>query len=146
MGSICVALDGSLGSVAALRWGVHESHLRNCQLAVVMAWQYPAGHGGIIETALVSLETVANNASTLLEETIEKVMVLDSIEGDQIVRTLRLGATNNVLVSESSHHDLMIVGSRGHTGLAELLLGSSAAHLLKHSTCPVVVVRDSSSR
>jgi nucleotide-binding universal stress UspA family protein len=35
----------------------------------------------------------------------------------------------------------VIVGWHGHSALGELLLGSTTQHLLRHASCPVVVVR-----
>ena len=37
--------------------------------------------------------------------------------------------------------DLVVVGSHGRTGLARLLLGSVAAHVVSHAPCTVVVVK-----
>jgi nucleotide-binding universal stress UspA family protein len=37
--------------------------------------------------------------------------------------------------------DLVIMGSHGRTGVARLLLGSVARHVLHHSSCSVLVVR-----
>lgn len=37
--------------------------------------------------------------------------------------------------------DLIVVGSRGHGALAQLLLGSVAERLIRHATCPVLRVK-----
>ena len=37
--------------------------------------------------------------------------------------------------------DLLVVGSRGHGGLAGMLLGSVSEHVIAHANCPVVVIR-----
>ncbi len=37
--------------------------------------------------------------------------------------------------------DLLVTGSHGRTGLARMMLGSVAERLVRHATCPVLVVR-----
>jgi nucleotide-binding universal stress UspA family protein len=47
-------------------------------------------------------------------------------------------------VARSRNADLLIVGSRGHGGLASALIGSVSRALLTRSSAPVMVVRDRS--
>jgi len=37
--------------------------------------------------------------------------------------------------------DLIVMGSRGRSGVKELLVGSVSAHVLHHAPCPVTIVR-----
>ena len=37
--------------------------------------------------------------------------------------------------------DLLVVGSRGHSELADILLGSVGMHCATHAHCPVLVYR-----
>ena len=46
-----------------------------------------------------------------------------------------------VLIRESAGAELLVVGSRGHGGLAEAILGSVGQHCVHHAACPVVIVR-----
>jgi nucleotide-binding universal stress UspA family protein len=38
--------------------------------------------------------------------------------------------------------DLIIIATRGHTGLKHVLLGSTAERVVRHAPCPVLVVRE----
>jgi nucleotide-binding universal stress UspA family protein len=38
--------------------------------------------------------------------------------------------------------DLIVLGSRGHSRIASMLLGSTSAEVVDHAPCPVLVVRD----
>lgn len=46
-----------------------------------------------------------------------------------------------VKYAEKENVDLIVIGSTGKTGFARLLLGSVASDVLKHATCPVMVVK-----
>jgi len=47
-------------------------------------------------------------------------------------------------VARSEHADLVVVGSHGHTGIAKVLLGSVASHIVSHAPCSVLVVKEPS--
>ena len=41
--------------------------------------------------------------------------------------------------------DLIVIGSHGRTGLSHVLIGSVAETVVRHASCPVLVVRDPGS-
>ena len=51
------------------------------------------------------------------------------------------GNPARVLLDAVAGADLLVVGSRGHGGFAEALLGSVSQHCVQHAGCPVVVIR-----
>ena len=59
-------------------------------------------------------------------------------------RALHAGPPGEVIcwMAEDQRCDLIVMGTHGRTGLAHLILGSVAEHVLRHARCPVVVVRD----
>ena len=49
--------------------------------------------------------------------------------------------TNIVSYASRLRADLIVMGTRGRTGIAHLLLGSVAEHVVRMAPCPVVTVR-----
>jgi Universal stress protein family. len=45
-----------------------------------------------------------------------------------------------VLIEESAHASMLILGSRGHGGFVGMLLGSVSAACAEHAHCPVLVM------
>jgi nucleotide-binding universal stress UspA family protein len=43
--------------------------------------------------------------------------------------------------AEAEAADLIVVGTRGRSGAERMLLGSVSDHVVRHATCPVLVVR-----
>ena len=54
-------------------------------------------------------------------------------------------ATQILSLVASEHIDLIVMSSHGRTGLSRLFMGSVAEHVLRHSQCPVVIIKGSVS-
>ena len=54
--------------------------------------------------------------------------------------------TNEILrYAEKGDYDLIVMATHGRTGINRLLLGSVAEQVIRHSVCPVFVVRSPES-
>ena len=60
---------------------------------------------------------------------------------DHLESKLLEGDAEDALVREAADAELLVVGSRGRTGLKSVLLGSVSRHVVSHAACPVVVVK-----
>lgn len=71
--------------------------------------------------------------------------VLDAATADigdvDLRRILVEGDVKKLLVEMSRDARMLVVGNRGHSAVAELLLGSVSAYCVHHASCPVVVVK-----
>jgi nucleotide-binding universal stress UspA family protein len=147
MGVIVVGVDHSAGAKAALRFALEEAQLRQATLRVVHAWQFgyigATGLEGALPALGGELEDFRQAAAAALEETLREVGA--EIDGVEIERRVDQGAAAAVLVEESRDADLLVVGSRGHRGFAQLLLGSVSQQCAQHAFSPVVIVRDNST-
>jgi nucleotide-binding universal stress UspA family protein len=138
-----VANDGSRRecaenpSVRALRWAYQLPCVE--RIRVVHAWFLPALAVG----AFNELTTDTSSMDEAADEVIELVLntagpAPDGVELDTEVLRGRPGLS---LIDESRTADLVVVGSRGRGGFAELLLGSVTSEVAAHSHCPVAVIR-----
>jgi nucleotide-binding universal stress UspA family protein len=143
MGVIVVGVDHSAGAKAALRFALKEARLRQATLRVVHAWQFgyigATGLEGFLPAAGGELEDFRQSAEAALDETLGDVRVDE--DGVAIERRVDQGTAAAVLVEESRGAELLVVGSRGHGGFAQLLLGSVSQQCAQHASCPVVIVR-----
>jgi len=146
-GDVIVGVDGSAGARAALRWAMAEARLRKTRLRVVHAWtfSYPGGAGyGYLGESLDAfpgggLSNLHRAAEDMIEHAIADLAA--EAEGVEIEREIVEGTAAEVLVAAATERDLLVVGSRGHGGFAELLLGSVSQQCAHHARCPVVIVR-----
>jgi nucleotide-binding universal stress UspA family protein len=134
--TIVAGIDGSPSSLAALEWAARQAELTGSVLAVVAAWQLPGIYAALGVTGDYD---PAAEMQTVLDHS------LDAIEHRH--RTLRTtgrvieGYPGAALVDASRDADLLVVGSRGHGELKDILLGSVGMHCVTHAHCPVLVYR-----
>jgi len=133
---ILAGYDGSPGSERALSWAAREARSRGTVLTVCHAcapgFPVPPGEAAAFDLARRSGERVI--ASGLQHA--QRVM------GSGQVRSLLLEGPAAAAFCERSHGaDMAVVGSRGHGGVAGLLLGSVSSQVAAHARGRVVVVR-----
>ena len=133
-------VDGSPSSLSALRWAIGQAGLTGATVDAVIAWHYPAAAGGYGWTPM------GMEGSFDFKENAEKILA-DAISrrrpGSDVPVRARVveGNAAQVLLDASDGADLLVVGSRGHGGFTEALLGSVSQHCVHHAPCPVVVIR-----
>jgi nucleotide-binding universal stress UspA family protein len=135
---IVVGVDGSPSSQAAFRWAIRQARLTGGGVWAVTAWHRPLAYGYPVPISPLSSA----------EEIAERVLrtAIDEIErepGEPVPITGKIveGNAAKVLLQESQDADLLVIGSRGHGGFEEALLGSTGQHCVHYAACPVVVIR-----
>jgi len=140
---VVVGVDHSAGAQEALRFALREAQLRHATVRVVHAWQLAnVGMTGF-EGGVPLLGGDINELRDAAEETLDRTLreTIPETGGVNVERRLVEGPPAAVLVKESQAADLLVVGSRGHGGFAQLLLGSVSQQCAHHAECPVVIVR-----
>ncbi len=136
---IVAGVDGSLSSVSALRWAARQAALTGAAVDAVIAWQYPAAGYGWAPTGMEGTFDFKENAEKIVADAIGNAV--DPGSGIPVRARVVEGIPAQVLLDASDGADLLVVGSRGHGGFAQALLGSVSQHCVHHAHCPVVVIR-----
>jgi nucleotide-binding universal stress UspA family protein len=150
-GVIVVGVDGSETSHEALRWAAEEARLRSVRLVAVYAWSFipaqPIGDPGMLAAPVGDipgqLEAESEAAQAALDAAVDAA--LGAEPGIEVEPKLVERDAGEALVAESADADLVVVGSHGRTGFRAALLGSVSRHVVDHSKCPVVVVKQQQS-
>jgi nucleotide-binding universal stress UspA family protein len=146
-GTIVVGVDGSEPSLAALRFGAEEAELRQARLVAVYAWLFvppaPLQAPGLAPHAALDLPGQLEAEREGAEAELDAALAGAFPSGApvEIERRLVEDDAAQALERESKSADLVVVGSRGRSGITAALLGSVSRHVVDHAACPVVVVK-----
>ncbi|MGW2022908.1 universal stress protein [Streptomyces decoyicus] len=135
---LVVGVDGSDGSFLALDWAVDEAALHELPLRLVYASRWERYEDAALGLSLKrpAGEVLADN---IVGAAVERANLRNA---DVNVSTQVLGdEPESVLLRESDHVAVVIVGSRGRGAFTGLLLGSVGLAVAGRARCPVIVVR-----
>ena len=138
--TIVLALDGSEGSQAAIPLAVELAKRDGAKIVIAHVEQDVAGKGGgpIPPTEDEIQAGIRKQAEELSEQGIET-----SVE----MRNVMLGVPAHEIaeIADEAGADLIVAGTRGHSLVAGLLLGSVTQRLLHIAHQPVLVVPSAKS-
>lgn len=133
--TICLALDGSENSRGAIPVAAELAEAGGAKIVIAHVVELVAGKGGVVP---VHIEDA-------IQAELEKD--LEALRGREIEAELEVteniigGPARGVLeIAERTGADLIVCGTRGHTALGGLLLGSVAERLVQTAKRPVLVV------
>jgi nucleotide-binding universal stress UspA family protein len=132
-GVVAIAFDGSEGSLRALRWAAEEARIRGARLRVVRAWSYMDQPGTTFDPKYCD-----DDARREIDEAVAALG--DQAAGLEIEPVTVNDLPRRGVLTGAGDADLLVVGSRGHGGVAGLMLGSVSQHVAHHARCPVVIV------
>ena len=95
-----------------------------------------AGHAGDW------LNVLRENGGRLLEEA-KGTAKAAGVEADTVLYDRLSGEVHELVIREAAEWpaDLIVLGTHGRRGVGRAVLGSSAEHILRHATVPVLLVR-----
>jgi nucleotide-binding universal stress UspA family protein len=135
---LVVGVDGSESSLRAVDWATDEAALRGVPLRLVYASLWERYEGAALAEGVgrpseqVMADGIVEAAARRAHRRAPEVKVTTEVLPDDAA---------SVLLNEAHTAAALVVGSRGRSGLAELLLGSVGLTVAGRAACPVIVLR-----
>lgn len=133
--TIVVGLDGSIASLAALRWAVNEAVARGSQVEVVNAW---AAHS-MRDLAFGSTREFHNASICMLDNEVRAVL-RDTPAPPVVIQTSINSNPAAALIERARTAEMLVLGAHGHNDFHDIVFGQIEAGCRRHAGCPVVVV------
>jgi nucleotide-binding universal stress UspA family protein len=145
-GPILVPVDFSESSEAALMFAVGLSRCMQCSLLVLHVVHDPGSMPGYYSRALKKkqLVRIEDGAAEMLDEFVHRVVKQHPELKDLNLESMMvkgLPSTRILEVADKINATMIVVGSKGLTGLKHMLMGSVAEHLVHLCRIPVTVVK-----
>ncbi|WP_330276817.1 universal stress protein [Lentzea sp. NBC_00516] len=142
MSTVVVGFDGSDLARRAVLFGAEEASLCGAALQVVHAVRAPLPEPVFTPMSIPVPEFVTEETMSRAAEDHLAELAAELKEGWpdlQVATHVRIGRPVDVLAAEPG--DLLVLGSSGRTGIAEMFLGSTAVELVSTGGRPVIVTR-----
>jgi nucleotide-binding universal stress UspA family protein len=147
---ILVGIDGSVKSLEAADYSITLAKNMGAQLIILNVletepwyygekayeWASPKELDKVYEIEKAKIQKILNdikeNAKTVGIESTTKILMNPRTDG--IVKPI-------LKYAEDEEIDLIVVGTRGRTGIKRMLLGSVASGVVTYAHCPVIIVK-----
>jgi nucleotide-binding universal stress UspA family protein len=143
---IVVGVDGSTASTAAVRWAARRAAKRNTGLTIVHVSAPVVPASSLVEwrgpAPSEVMRAQAEQARRLIDDATQTAN--DTVGGLHIQTKAILAAPVPTLIELSNDAQILVVGRRGRSSLAGVLLGSVSIAMIHRARCPVAVINDES--
>ncbi|MHB8204983.1 MAG: universal stress protein [Desulfomonilaceae bacterium] len=135
---ILVGLDGSKGSVNALRQGVFMAVLAGTELHTISVEEVTRFPGTIGE-----LPGVEEAADTTFGAAIAQAQGIAGEQGVTLLPHVVMGHEVKSIVDfiEEREYDILVIGFMGHSALYDRVMGGTCQSLVQLAPCAVLVVK-----
>ncbi|MGW4213626.1 universal stress protein [Lentzea sp. NPDC004789] len=138
-GPVVVGVNGAPENWYVVDRAFEEAEARGTELVAVHAWRPPLGTARIAE----SVGIVWSELDVVREATVAQRLeaCADRHPGVDVKRHVVHGSAAQRLLEFAEGASLLVVGARGTGGLSGMVLGSTSQALVRHTPCPVLLMR-----
>lgn len=141
MKRIIVPTDFSASATSAMNYAVEMAKEIGAAIHLYHVYQVPVAVSDV-PVVIVSVEELKKNAEEQLQYLKKSLEHITSDKPVTITTEATMGNTVDELedLCKRVHPFLVVMGSRGSTGMERILFGSTTLTAIKHLTCPVIVI------
>jgi nucleotide-binding universal stress UspA family protein len=135
---ILVPIDGSDASLKAAKYAIKAAMCEKAQITCIHVIPAPENISEFEGKPFYSLQAYYDELGKYAKPWFEKIIETGkkmALSEDNIITDIVAD------VSPVADTDLIVMGSKGKTGLKRFLIGSVAEGVVRHAHCPVLVVR-----
>lgn len=139
-GRVVVGVDGTPSSLSALRWALAAAERYACPLLAVHAVHLTPS------PVRIPAELIFSDYADATRSWLEALVAEEAGDRQGCSTQVLEGVASAALLAAAGPDELLVVGSRGRSGFAGLVLGSVATQCTQHSRGTVVVVHADEQR
>ena len=145
---IVVGIDGSEESMRAAEYAISIAKLYNAELIAVHVLTSDIGYiysSPGVESPPLTIKEIVLLAEDEAKKWFDEIKEKANKKGIQLKTesiVAKKSLLNTILEYVEEHNiNLVVVGTRGRSGIKKMLLGSIASGLVTYSPCPVLVIK-----
>jgi nucleotide-binding universal stress UspA family protein len=147
---LLVPIDGSEPSFHAARVAINIANKFNSEIIVLFVVVSPSKSEYANLTGLVTpkqIDMIIENAKKESKKWFSKIEDIAKEKNPNIKVSTKVILTGIAVYGEIIHYaqeeniDLIVIGTRGRSGIKKLLLGSTASGVVTYANCPVLVTK-----
>lgn len=137
--NILLTTDGSEGALTAVEHGFGLAELSGATVHVLYVVDDTRGGGGLLGT---DMETVTSELQTMGEEAVSEIASRGEESGLTVKTEVRAALPHEGIIDYADEHDidLLVMSSRGRSGVSRFVFGSVTERVMRLCDRPVLVV------
>ena len=144
MDKILIPCDFSDQAISAFRLALDMAHSASAEIHLLNVIELPIVHDDLITPMQSFDEALLMELSDRAETRFEELKKEYAKENVIIKTKVEFGPVINIIINylERENATIVVMGTKGATGLQEVLIGSTAEKIVRHAPCPVIVVKE----
>ena len=136
---VVVGTDGSKHANTAVRWAAQHAARHEAPLMIATAASAPVAYGMGGHLPQDFFDALKEEGGRIVEDA--AVIARAEAPNVDVETGVAVDATGPALLHLSETAQVLVVGTRGLSGIASAFMGSVSSLIARHSACPVVVAR-----